>query len=90
MLAPYGVLPLTNEEAWHVYDRLAAGARIGSAFEPRGIEEQWKRLASGATASPKLWMDAYLAVFALAGRHQLVTNDAAFRQFAGLDLMVLQ
>ena len=40
-------------------------------------------------ASPKLWMDAYLAAFALAGRNQKVTTDAAFRQFQGLDLLVL-
>lgn len=90
VLAPYGVLPLTNEEAWHVYDRLAADARIGFACEPPGIEEHWKRLASRATPSPKLCMDAYLAAFALAAGHQLVTTDAAFRQFEALDLMVLQ
>jgi toxin-antitoxin system PIN domain toxin len=90
VLAPYGVLPLTNEEAWHVYDSLAADARIGFAIEPPGIEEHWKRLASRATSSPKLWMDAYLAAFAIAGGHRLVTSDAAYRQFEGLDLMVLQ
>jgi predicted nucleic acid-binding protein len=41
------------------------------------------------TASPKLWMDAYLAAFALAGRYAMVTTDAAFRQFRGLDLLIL-
>jgi predicted nucleic acid-binding protein len=34
-------------------------------------------------------MDAYLAAFALAGGHQMVTNDTAFRQFSGLDLVLL-
>ena len=34
-------------------------------------------------------MDAYLAAFALAGRYSMVTTDAAFRQFRGLDLLVL-
>jgi len=35
------------------------------------------------------WMDAYLAAFALAGGYRMVTTDAAFEQFGGLDLKVL-
>ena len=50
----------------------------------------WKDLAARGTASPKLWMDAYLAAFALAGEYRLVTTDAAYRQFKGLDLLVLE
>jgi predicted nucleic acid-binding protein len=57
--------------------------------EPRGLDSQWKKLASGSKPSPKLWMDAYLAAFALAARYQLVTTDKAFKQFKGLDLLVL-
>jgi hypothetical protein len=34
-------------------------------------------------------MDAYLAAFAQAGDYQLVTTDAAFAQFDGLDLELL-
>jgi predicted nucleic acid-binding protein len=34
-------------------------------------------------------MDAYLAAFAMSGRYPLVTIDKAFRQFKGLDLLVL-
>jgi predicted nucleic acid-binding protein len=45
--------------------------------------------AARGTASPKLWMDAYIAAFALAGRYRMVTTDAAFRQFRGLNLLVL-
>ena len=41
------------------------------------------------TASPKLWMDAYLAAFALTGGYRMVTTDTAFRQFQGLDVLVL-
>ncbi len=38
---------------------------------------------------PKLWMDAYLAAFAAAAGVRLVTTDAAFGQFAGLQHIVL-
>ena len=34
-------------------------------------------------------MDAYLAAFALAGGYRMVTTDAAFKQFRGLDLELL-
>jgi len=63
----------------------------GRQFKVRapGVERLWKELAARGTASPKLWMDAYLAAFALAGRYSMVTTDAGFRQFRGLDLLVL-
>jgi predicted nucleic acid-binding protein len=34
-------------------------------------------------------MDAYLAAFAMAGGLQLVTTDKDFKQFNGLNLVVL-
>ena len=90
VLKPYGNPPLTNREAWRIYEAFLADDRIAlQADEPVGVERLWKDLAVRGTASPKLWMDAYLAAFALAGRYSMVTTDAAFRQFRGLDLLVL-
>ena len=89
VLAPFGIPPLGNKEAWSVYEGFLADERISWATEPRGLDSQWKKLASGPKPSPKLWMDAYLAAFAIAGKHQLVTTDKAFKQFKGLDLLVL-
>lgn len=90
VLAPYGNAPLTNREAWMAYEALLADDRVVfRAEEPVGLELHWKQFAVRDTASPKLWMDAYLAAFALAGGHQMVTTDAAFRQFRGLDLLLL-
>jgi predicted nucleic acid-binding protein len=46
--------------------------------------------ADGATkASPKLWMDGYLATFAMTGGYQFVTMDKEFKQFRGLDILLL-
>jgi toxin-antitoxin system PIN domain toxin len=90
VLAPYGNLPLTNREAWQAYEALLADYRIVlRAEEPGGLEPRWKELARRDDASPKLWMDAYLAAFALAAGCRMVTTDAAYRQFAGLDLLLL-
>src|SRR4051812_10677838 len=61
---------LSNEDAWKLYDASRQDPRIGWLDEPAGIETQWRKLASRKTPSPKLLMDAYLAAFAIAGRHQ--------------------
>ena len=89
VLRPYGNPPLTNREAWSVYKALLADDRIIFREEPAGLDPLWKDLAVRGTASPKLWMDAYLAAFAMAGGFRMVTTDAAFAQFRGLDLLVL-
>jgi predicted nucleic acid-binding protein len=57
--------------------------------EPPTVAEAWKVFAVRDIASPKLWMDAYLAAFAVAAGYQMVTTDGAFRQFPKLDLLVL-
>ena len=89
VLAPYGIPPLSNKAAWSAYEGFLADERVSWVEEPRGLESHWKKLARNAKASPKLWMDAYLAAFAMAGGYQLVTTDKAFKQFKGLDLLVL-
>ena len=90
VFAPYGNLPLTNQQAWEAYEALLADYRIElRGGEPPGLEGQWTSFALRASASPKLWMDAYLAAFARAGGYRMVTTDVAFRQFPGLDVLVL-
>jgi toxin-antitoxin system PIN domain toxin len=90
VLAPYGNPPLTNNEAWDVYQAFIADERIGQlADEPPGVEARWGALASRSVASPKLWMDAYLAAFATCAGLRLVTTDAAFSQFPRLRVLVL-
>jgi uncharacterized protein len=90
VLGAFGNPPLTNRQAWSAYEALLDDDRIVfRAEEPAGVELLWKELALRGTASPKLWMDAYLAAFALAGRYRMVTTDAGFRQFHGLNPLVL-
>jgi len=86
---PYAIPPLTNAAAWDLYAAYLADRRIAWADEPAGVETRWHALAARNTSSAKLWMDAYLAAFAIAGGHQLVTTDQAFKQFKGLDAIVL-
>ncbi len=90
VLRPYGNPPLTNAEAWALYEGFLTDARISLVVaEPPGLERAWRTLAAQGTSSPKLWMDAYLAAFGIAGGHQLVTTDASFQRYDGLDVLVL-
>lgn len=86
----YGRIVMTNSEAWEAFDRMLGDDRVTFANEPPGIEETWKSLALRKTSSPKLWMDAYLAAFAIQSGFQLVTADKAFTQFKGLDLHLIE
>ena len=90
VLATYGNAPLTNAAAWEVYEAFTRDDRIVLRIdEPAGLEARWKVLARRDDASTKLWMDAYLAAFTLTEGCRLVTTDHAFRQFDGLDALVL-
>ncbi len=90
VFAPYGDPPSTNVEALRGFEKLLADDRVAYLDrEPRGFDARWREYSARTTASPKLWMDAYLAAFAAAGGYQLVTTDAAFTPFRGLDVLVL-
>ena len=85
----YGLPPMRNDAAWSLYLKYRADKRVIYLDEPSGLDIHWQRLVARPSPSPKLWMDAYLAAFAIAGNHRLITTDIAFRQFADLSLIVL-
>lgn len=85
----YNLPALTNALAWQHYAALRDDLRVGWAAESPTIDVRLKSFAVRSTASPKLWMDAYLAAFAVEGHHRLITTDHAFNQFKNLDLLVL-
>ncbi|HYB39536.1 MAG TPA: TA system VapC family ribonuclease toxin [Mycobacterium sp.] len=90
VLGAYGNPPLTNSEAWSAYAALLADDRIVMTNrEPAGLEAQWKTFAVRQSASPKVWMDAYLAAFAFTGGFELVTTDSDFTQYHGISLRLL-
>lgn len=89
VLAPYRLAPLSNRQALLRMREMLEVERIQMADEPMRIESDWERLADSTFASPKLWMDAYLAAFAIAGGYRIVTTDKAFKQFKGLNVLVL-
>lgn len=87
----YGEPPLTNRGALQTLDALQALPQTSWQAEPPGIFEKWRQLAGLDSASPKVWMDAYLAAFAIQSGLRMVTIDKDFKNFEpqGLDLNVL-
>ena len=91
LLEFYRAEGLTNRDALAALHALLARSGVREREEPPGTVALWHRLASKNSASPKLWMDAYLAAFALAGGMRLVTLDRDFKAFVGegLDLTLV-
>lgn len=87
----YGADGLNNQDALLTLKALQALPQVVFNQEPPGTAARWHTLASRKTASPKRWMDAYLAGFAMAGGLGLLTLDRDFKQFValGLDATVL-
>jgi toxin-antitoxin system PIN domain toxin len=85
-------LPLTNREVWSALDQLMGDDATGFSPEPEGLDGVFRELAVRDPPSPKVWMDAYLAAFAITGGLRLVTFDRDFRNFepSGLDLLLLK
>lgn len=83
----------SNTEAVAVLATLQSDARVEwIAHEPAGLAQIWiKHSSLGQAAAPKLWMDAYLAAFAMCAQVRFVTFDRGFDRFreAGLDLLLL-
>ena len=91
LLKIYGATGLTNRDAVVTHGALLALPQVCERAEPPGTPARWYRLASRDTASPKLWMDAYLAAFAMGSGLRMITLDQDFKQFVaqGLDLALM-
>lgn len=86
-----GYRPVSNAAAVEHARRWRALPFVELAREPEGVETTWLRLADAGQASPKRWMDAYLAAFAIRSGLRCVTFDKGFQEFVphGLDLHCL-
>jgi toxin-antitoxin system PIN domain toxin len=68
---------LTQQACWQLYDRWVLTGHVVWADEPLDLETKLRLRTAAATASPKVWMDAYLAAFAETANLTLVTFDRA-------------
>lgn len=91
LLRQYQATSFTNKEAVIEYTLLRSKLAVTEIDEPPGVASLWHQLATRDTASPKVWMDAYLAAFAIAGRLEFLTLDRDFQTYEpyGLRLRLL-
>lgn len=91
LLRQYQAEGFTNRDAVAVYTLLHTQLAVAEIDEPTGTVALWHRLATRDTASPKVWMDTYLAAFAIAAGLEFVTLDRDFQTYEahGLRLRLL-
>jgi uncharacterized protein len=80
---------LTPAEAWSTYEKLRSDSRVVFADEPAGLERAWRKLTEQPNFTRTRWTDSYLAAFADAGGHEVVTFDNDFHQLASVEVHVL-
>ncbi len=79
------------DNAWQVWEKLTGDIRTAFLpMEPAGLDGAWRQHIASRTASPKLWMDAYLAAWAKSASLAFVTFDSDFKSFSLPDLQLLK
>ena len=91
ILKNYGAQGFTNHDAVTLLETLSQLPSIHTLAEPTELEPLWLNLAGLSSSSPKVWMDAYLAAFAILHEAEFVTLDRDFQNFEkdGLKLRLL-
>jgi toxin-antitoxin system PIN domain toxin len=73
--------PLTNRQAWEVFDTLASDERVCFFPEWPGLDALLKAYSDVHRPATNLWGDAYLAAYAAVNEATLVTFDKGFAKF---------
>lgn len=84
-----GAQVLDGASAWGALRAWLAQPGIRLSGEPAALDEQLQGLSAALDLRGGHWTDAYLAAFALAGAHRLVSFDRDFRKYPQLDLLHL-
>jgi predicted nucleic acid-binding protein len=74
-------------EFWRGWQRLIEDDRFALAREPAELEDAWRALTSSLPKGTPTETDCYLAAFAIAGAHSLVSFDGGMRRFKGLKVV---
>lgn len=82
----YGTRLITNNDAWQTWERLMELPQVGWLDETGDLNELWSRYARLNSASPKVWMDAWLAAFAASHKITLVTLDHDFSNYENVSV----
>ncbi len=79
----------TPEEAWNIYNAYLATSRVEFLPEPVTLEKQMRRYTSREGFHVRDWTDAWLASFAVTAGCRMVSFDAGFGGYEGLEFLRL-
>ncbi|HEY1262450.1 MAG TPA: TA system VapC family ribonuclease toxin [Terriglobales bacterium] len=79
---------LTMSAAWNLWDKTWTDTRISLLAEPVNLDPDFRFRSRLASASPKVWADAYLLAFASVAGLRFVTFDRALKA-PGVEVLVL-
>jgi len=85
----FGAAALSGEAAWRSLQEWLALPAVHWWDEPAGLDEWLRQWSARVPLRGGDWTDAYLAAFAAASGHRLVSFDRGFRRFSGLDCLLL-
>jgi predicted nucleic acid-binding protein len=82
---------MTNGDAATALEKFLALRFVNELDEPPRLRGLWLKLGALNRTAPKVWMDAYLAAFAITLDVKLVTLDSDFKTYVanGLNLRLL-
>jgi toxin-antitoxin system PIN domain toxin len=80
---------VSQAEAWRVYDRLSADARVSFVSEPVDVERFFRNLTRSSHPETHQWSDAYLAALAIARDMTVVSFDQGFQRMRGAHSLIL-
>ena len=73
--------PLTNRQAWKIFETLRTDARVRFFPEWPALDDLLKSYSDVNQPATNLWGDAYLAAYAAVNESTLVTFDKGFSRF---------
>ena len=76
-----GLVALTNKEAVDYLAGVYQDPAVSYVEEPPAMRSLWLQLAAAPSASPNVWMDAYLAALAITLGAEMVTFDRGFTNY---------
>jgi len=79
----------TADRAWRLMDQIRQNDRVVFVSEPSGLEHTWRTMTGYHQEGANFWTDTYLAAFAGATGHTLVTFDHGFRKYKNLPIQIL-
>ena len=80
---------LAANRAWSLMEGIRRNDQVLFSPEPSNLERAWQTSISPRAKGANFWTNTYLAAFAVAAGHTLVTFDNGFRKYKDVPVRIL-